>query len=575
MHIVFADIADIVNQGHSESYKIQIVLILAVGLSLASIFGYLTKRAKLSPILGYLIAGYLIGPYSPGFVANAEIAEQLAEIGVILMMFGVGLHLKWEELISVKNIAIPGAILQTFLTAVAGTWLTVYFGWPLETGIVIGLAIGVASTVVMIRILADNSLIYTPQGHIAIGWLIVEDILTVIALLLLPALASSFQGDTVSFSEVVMAIGIALLKCVLLIFIMLYGGFKVVSYIFLKVARTRSQELFTLTVLSVIFVIAMGSAVIFGTSIALGAFIAGLVIGQTEVRHQASANSLPLKDTFAVIFFLSVGMIFSPMAIASNFLLFIGVMAIILLIKPLIAFITVILLKHPKQTALTVAFALAQIGEFSFILSEEALKLKILPDEGYDIIVACALVSIALNPLLFQGCLALGKYWDKKKLAQTNVPVEEQISISKQGIIVGFGPIGNEVAKILEERGITPVIVDTNVDTITTQKEKHREAVYGDATIRHILEAANLKSASLLVITTPEIETTLQIINTSRELNPGIDIIARALYSSAQKHLATLNVSTVCDEEESKKAFIRAIKKHTESGIEESFSDLL
>lgn len=557
MHTIIAEITQV---GINESYKVQIVLILAVGLSLSSVFGYLAKRAKLSPILGYLVAGYIIGPYSPGFVADSEIAEQLAEIGVILMMFGVGLHLKWQELISVKNIALPGAIIQTFLTTVAGTWLTVYLGWPLETGIVIGLSIGVASTVVMIRILADNNLINTPQGHIAIGWLIVEDILTVIALLLLPALASSIEGDSVSITQVSMAIGIALFKCVLLVAIMLYGGFKVVSYIFLKVARTRSQELFTLTVLSLIFVIAMGSALIFGTSIALGAFIAGLVIGQTEVRHQASANALPLKDTFAVIFFLSVGMIFNPIAITTNFTLFIGVMIIILLIKPLVAFLVVILLKHPKQTALTVAFALAQIGEFSFILSEEALKLKILPDDGYDIIVASALISIALNPLLFEACLSFGKYWDKRDAAKAHVPTEQLISISKQAIIVGFGPIGHEVAKNLEEQGITPVIVDTNVDTIAVQKGKQREAVFGDATIRHILEAASLKTASLLVITTPDITTTLQIIKSARDLNPLIRIIARTLYSADKKQLTMLNVLAICDEEQSRQAFIEAIQ---------------
>lgn len=553
-------LAEVICTTENESYNVQIVMILAVGLALASIFGYLTKRAKLSPILGYLVAGYIIGPYSPGFVADAHIAEQLAEIGVILMMFGVGLHLKWQELVSVKNIAVPGAIIQTLLTAIAGTWLTHYYGWSIETGIVIGLSIGVASTVVMIRILDDNNLINTPQGHIAIGWLIVEDILTVIALLLLPALASSLQGDSVSIPGVAGAIGIALFKCVLLVTIMLFGGFKVVSYIFLKVARTRSQELFTLSVLSVIFVIAIGSALIFGTSIALGAFIAGLVIGQTEVRHQASANSLPLKDTFAVIFFLSVGMIFNPLAIVTNFTLFIGIMIIILVIKPLIAFIVVILLRYSLQTALMVAFALAQIGEFSFILSEEALKLKILPDEGYDIIVACALISIALNPLLFSACLTLGKRWDKQKQARAHAAMDQQVSISKQAIIVGFGPIGHEVAKALEDQGIVPVIVDTNVDTIAIQKGKQREAVFGDATIHHILEAANIEAANILIITTPEIATTMQIIESSRELNPSIRIVARTLYSSDQDRLAKMDVLAICDEDQSKQAFLEAIQ---------------
>lgn len=542
-----------------ESYNVKIVMILAVGFALASILGYLTQKAKFSPILGYLIAGYLIGPYSPGFVADTHVAEQLAEIGVILMMFGVGLHLKWQELASVKHIAIPGAIVQTVLTTAAGTWLTYYYGWSIETGIVIGLSIGVASTVVLIRILSDHNLINTNQGHIAIGWLIVEDILTVITLLLLPTLASSLHGNVVSISTVAGAIGIAVLKCILLVIIMLYMGLKVVSYLLLKIARTKSQELFTLTTLSLIFVIATGSALIFGTSIALGAFIAGLIIGQTEVRHQASANALPLKDMFAVIFFLSVGMLFNPYAIISNFALFAGIMIIIAIIKPLIAFIIVISLRSSIQTALTVAIALAQIGEFSFILSEEALKLKILPDEGFDIIVACALISIALNPLLFRACLNFGKRFNKDSEAKVHVDIDQEVSTSKRVIIVGFGPIGQDVAKILEELGIVPVIVDMNVDATTLEKENYREAIFGDATILHILEAAKIEAASALIITTPDITTTLQIIDTARKLHPAIHMIARSLYSKDQQLLTDLKVSVICDEDESKQAFVRTI----------------
>jgi CPA2 family monovalent cation:H+ antiporter-2 len=554
-------LAEIVCTNINELYNVQIVTILAVGFALASIFGFFTQRAKLSPILGYLIAGYLIGPYSPGFVADTHIAEQLAEIGVILMMFGVGLHLKWQELVSVKNIAIPGAIIQTAVTTIAGAFLIQSYGWSLEAGIVIGLSIGVASTVVMIRILSENKLINTSQGHISIGWLIVEDILTVIALLVLPALADSVQGDAVSITNLAWQITVAVTKCVFLVIIMLFGGFKVVSYIFKNVARTKSNELFTLTILALIFVIATGSALIFGTSIALGAFIAGMVIGQTEVRHQASANALPLKDAFAVIFFLSVGMLFNPFEIFSNLYLFIGLMIIILVLKPLIAYLIVVYLGKPVQTALIVAFALAQVGEFSFILSEEALKLKILPDDGFDIIVACALISIAINPILFKLCLRFGKNLDKRIQEKAHIAFNQQISLSKQAVIVGFGPIGQEAARILEQMGVEPVVVDTNVDTITSQKDKNKEAVFGDATIDHILKAANLEEARLLVITTPEIATTLQIIKTSRELNPKIRIIARILYTIDKKKLNGFNVSTVCDEEECRQAFIEAIRK--------------
>lgn len=554
-------LAEIVCTNVNELYNVQIVTILAVGFALASIFGYFTQKFNLSPILGFLIAGYIIGPYSPGFVADTHIAEQLAEVGVILMMFGVGLHLKWQELMSVKNIAIPGAIIQTAVATIAGTLLIYSYGWTIEAGIVIGLSIGVASTVVMIRILSDNKLVNTSQGHLAIGWLIVEDILTVIALLLLPALAASVEGDTVSIPNLVWQVSVALAKCVFLVAIMFFGGFRVVSYIFKNVARTKSQELFTLTILALIFVIATGSAFIFGTSIALGAFIAGMVIGQTEVRHQAFANALPLKDAFAVIFFLSVGMLFNPIEIFSNLYLFIGLMLIILLIKPLIAYLTVIFLGKSVQTALIVAFALAQIGEFSFILSEEALKLKILPDNGFDIIVACALVSIAINPILFKLCLKFGKNLDNVIQEKAHIAFNQKLTLSKQAVIVGFGAIGQEAAKVLEFMGIVPVIVDTNVDTITSQKDKNKEAVFGDATIDHILTAANLEQARLLIITTPEIVTTLQIIKTSRELNPKIQIIARILHASDKRKLIGLNVSTICDEEECLQAFVEAIHK--------------
>lgn len=386
----------------ADSLNLKIVLILTVGFAFASVLGYLTHRLKLSPILGYLLAGYLIGPYSPGFVADMKISEELAEIGVILMMFGVGLHFKWQDLMNVRRIAIPGAILQTLVATLAGTALIYHMGWPLETGIIFGLAIGVASTVVLVRVLSDNHLLNTLQGHISVGWLIVEDIITVIVLILVPVLASSVSGTAVSLNDVALAIAFILTKFVLLILLMFTIGRQFVSYVLSKIMLTHYHELFTLTVLALTFVIATGAALLFGASIAFGAFIAGMVIGQTHVRHEVSTNAMPLKDTFVVIFFLSVGMLFNPATLVENFYLFVGVLAIILLIKPLTAFLIMAAYRYPFKVAMTVALALAQIGEFSFILAEEALKFHLLPDEGYDIIVACALVSISLNPLFFK-----------------------------------------------------------------------------------------------------------------------------------------------------------------------------
>lgn len=548
------------NEIAQNSINVHIVLILTFGFVLASILGYCSQRAKLSPILGFLIAGYIIGPYSPGFVADVKIAEQLAEIGIILMMFGVGLHLKWQELLDVKFIAIPGAVIQSFLTALITTFLVVLqAGWSVEAGIVIGLSIAVASTVVMIRVLTENNQITTPQGHIAIGWLIVEDILTVVLLLLLPALASSIHGDQISVENIFIEIGIAFLKCAALLLITITIGFRSVAYIFEKVARTKSQELFTLTVLGLTFGIATGSTFLFGTSIALGAFIAGIVIGQTDVRHQASANALPLKDAFSVIFFLTVGMLFNPLAIFAHLSLFLGLMFIILMVKPFIAFAIIVILKRPVKTGVVVGMALAQIGEFSFILVEEAARLKIIPDEGYDIIVACALLSIALNPILFKACKPIISWVcrNNKQLA-----VEESPKIEKKiprAVIVGFGPIGQDSAKMLEQLGMSAILVDTNVDTIAEQRLFFREAVFGDATSVHILKAARVDVAKILVITTPDIVTTISIIEAVRELNPKIPIVARAVFVEDRAKLNELNVIAICDEEEARLAFIRTL----------------
>ena len=385
-----------------ELLNLKVVIILTVGFTLASVLGYLSLKLKLSPIMGYLIAGYLIGPYSPGFVADKEIAEQLAEIGVILMMFGVGLHFKWQDLLKVKDLAIPGAIGQTLLTTVITSVIMHAIGWSWEAGIVFGLAIGVASTVVLVRVLTSNNLIQTEEGRVSVGWLIVEDIITVAALLLIPTLAASFNGDSYSPPQVLGSFIMAILKFFLLALIMFTVGKRIVSFLLVKVEKTRSHELFLLGILALTFLIATGSAMFFGTSIALGAFIAGMAAAQTPLRKKVLITSTPLKDTFIVIFFLSVGMIFNPMALFEHFGLFLAILSIILLIKPALAFLIATILKYPPRMAITVALALSQIGEFSFIMAEQALKFDIMPDEGYDILVACALISLSINPSLFK-----------------------------------------------------------------------------------------------------------------------------------------------------------------------------
>lgn len=385
-----------------ENLNLKIVVILTFGFGFATVLGYLSHRLKLSPILGYLIAGYLIGPFSPGYSADVEISEQLAEIGVILMMFGVGMHFKWQDLLSTSRISIPGAIIQTLITTLLVSCLIYFMGWPLESGIIFGLAIAVASTVVLVRVLSDNRLLNTREGHIAVGWLIIEDLITVAALLIITPLASSLQGEKVSILGVFISFSIVLAEFFVLAFVMLTVGRKVVTYALSKILATKSHELFTLSILAITFFLATGSALFLGTSIALGAFLAGIVLGQSSMSREVAHHSTPLQDTFVVIFFLSIGMLFDPKAIYEHFFLFSGVLFIILIIKPAIAFGLTILMKYPLNTALTISLALAQIGEFSFILAEEATRYKVMPDEGYDILVACAFVSIALNPLIFR-----------------------------------------------------------------------------------------------------------------------------------------------------------------------------
>lgn len=408
-----------------------IVFILTVGFIFASILGYFTQYFKLSPILGYLLAGYLIGPYSPGFVADKEISEQLAEIGVILMMFGVGLHFKWENLMKVKKIAIPGAICQILLTTAIVTAIICALGGTIEAGLIFGLAIGVTSTVVLIRVLSENKLLNSNEGHIAVGWLIVEDVITVAALILFPTLTESMASHTsLSLYTIAESIITVLFKLILLAAIMFTFGRTVVKYVLSKVLETRSHELFTLAVLALTFAIAVGSCLLFETSMALGAFLGGMVMEQTNMRKQVSHNALPLQDAFVVIFFLSVGMLFNPFILMENYGLLLVVLAIILIIKPITAFILVSVLRYPIKTALIVAISLAQIGEFSFILGEEAMKFNILSEKECDIIVAGALISIFINSLLFKQVFRLADRIEKTEEIDSEIQPNSNILIS-------------------------------------------------------------------------------------------------------------------------------------------------
>lgn len=399
----------------------EIVFILTIGLLLATVFGYLARRCKLSPILGYLCAGYLIGPYSPGFVADSEIADQLASVGVILMMFWVGLHLNWQGLLKVRMIAFCGAIGQTLFATIVSCFLLMKTGYSLNASLVIGLAIGIASTIFVVRIIDEHQLQRTKIGHITLGWLLGEDFIAIIALLILPVLAS---GKGFSFNELAsIAYSFASvigLFCVWLIVLFLVGR-KFVPYVLYKVIDTETRELFTLGTLAIIFSITVSSARFTGTSIALGAFLAGLLIAQTKLVKEIAQSLVAMRDAFVAFFFLSIGMLFNPVIVKEHPVTFIAMLVIILVAKPLAAYVVCRLFGHSPKVSWPTALALAQVGEFSFILMEEATRLKIVPDDGFDLIVASAFISLALNPFLFKTVLQ--KMTIKQTLQQKESPI--------------------------------------------------------------------------------------------------------------------------------------------------------
>ncbi len=528
-------------------HDLGLIVTLALGLSAALILGYVTQRLGLSPILGYLLAGVVVGPYTPGPVADTKLASQLAEIGVVLLMFGVGLHLKLKDLIAVKSIAIPGAVGQSLVATALGTLVAWAYGWSAGEGVVLGLAISVASTVVLMRGLMDRNLLESPQGHIAVGWLIVEDIFTVLVLVLLPVLTAAFKHGVGGPADILNSIGITILKLGVLGVVVVMAGKKIFPWLLTRVARTRSRELFTLAVLAIALVIATGSAYFFGASLALGAFLAGIVVGQSTLSHQAAADAIPMRDAFAVIFFVSVGMLFDPRFIAAQPILVIAVLGIVLLAKPLAAFLIVVVLGYSLQTALTVAVALGQIGEFSFILAEAARQLDVLPQEGHSVLIVAALVSISVNPLLFRalGPFELFLRGRKRLWAMLNYRVERrgresnaeavarmgQVEAEKiRAVVVGYGPVGKTVTRILEGFDIHPVIVDLNADTVAHLAHEGKSAIYGDAGNPEILKTAGVERAKYLIVTLPASLSRIPVIIGARELNPDLKILTRARY---------------------------------------------
>ena len=554
-------------------HDITLIKTIALGLAAALVFGLLAKRIRLSPIVGYLIAGVTIGPHTPGFVGDLQLASQLAEIGVILLMFGVGLHFHLSDLMAVRAIAVPGALGQSLAATVTCLGMTLALGWGWQSGLVLGIAVSVASTVVLLRCLMDHGSLDTHEGHVSVGWLVVEDLLTVLVLVMLPALASKSPGGGGPW----LSLGMALLKIGVLVALMFVAGGRFVPWLFVRVARLRSRELFTLTVLVLAISVATASYVVFGASMALGAFLAGMVVGQSKASHQAAADALPLRDAFAVLFFVSVGMLFDPRGVLANPWLTLGVIAVILIVKPVIAFLIVLAGGHSLRTGLTVAGGLAQIGEFSFIVADLAGTLGWMPDAGRNALIAGAIVSISLNPWFFARMLACEPWlarspviarWMEWRTQSRGRQAKEKLKShggndgGVRAVVIGYGPAGQTVTRLLRESGVEPTVVETNIDTVEEIQASGGRALFGDATRADILTAAGVASAKYLVVTVPKAETTLRVIQSGREVHPGIEVLARASYLRDRSTFEAAGAATICvDEGEAAVALAEAVMK--------------
>jgi CPA2 family monovalent cation:H+ antiporter-2 len=496
-----------------------LILTLAGSLAAALVFGYLTQRLGLSPIVGYLIAGVAIGPSTPGFIADAHIAEQFAEIGVILLMFGVGLQFRVEELMTVRRIAIPGALAQSAVATLLGALAAHAFGWTWLSAIVFGMALSITSTVVLIRVLSDCRRLHTEAGHIAVGWLVVQDVIAVLVLVLLPALKSGSTPGSLA-----MSMAVALLKVGGLVAIVAFVGQRIIPAILDRIAKTQSRELFTLTVLAIAIGLAVGSAVVFGVSMALGAFLAGMVVGSSDYSLRAATDALPMRDAFAVLFFVSVGMLLRPASVLAHPTFMIAAIAIVMIANPLTAGAVGWLMGYSFRTVATVAIALGQIGEFSFILVTLERDLMMVPAEAVDIVVGAAIVSIMLNPLVLMAVDPLDRWFGQRATRDSNameIGASSSLDPVGRAIVVGYGPTGRTVTRLLKENGIYPTVVDLNIDTVRALRDEGVSAVYGDARYHNTLVSAGLPHAGTLIVSGADTGLP-EIIKGARAINAGV-----------------------------------------------------
>jgi CPA2 family monovalent cation:H+ antiporter-2 len=503
-------------------HDLGVLLTFAGGLAAALVFGYLAHRLKLSPIVGYLLAGVVVGPFTPGYVADRDVAQRFAEIGVILLLFGMGLRFHLRELVAVWRIAVPGALIQSSMSTLALAALLRLLGWSWISGVILGMAISVASTVVMALVLAERRDLHAPIGYIAIGWTVVEDILTVAMLLLLPI----FYGPSATGGAGAGgALAMAGLKVVGLVLAVVVLGRWVVPWSLERIERTRSRELFTLAILVLAVGIAVGSAGIFGVSMELGAFLAGLAVGRSEFAARAAGDAVPMRDAVAVLFFVSVGMLFDPRSIVQAPLPIFLVLLVVVIVKPLAALVTVRALGTPNATAIPVAAAFSQVGEFSFILATVARNLGLIDDTGWNALVAASILSIALNPTIYR--------WARRAatppLELTGGTGRQAAADPRRCILVGYGPVGRIVRPLLEERGAAVTVVDLNLETVRGLRAEGFEAVYGDVLRPGTLDEAGIATAGSLVLST-DVEDAAEIVRQARQLNPALRVLARCAH---------------------------------------------
>ncbi|MBU9837837.1 Kef family K(+) transporter [Rahnella sp. L72c] len=511
------------------------------GLVLAFLLGMLANRLRISPLVGYLTAGVLAGPFTPGFVADTSLAPELAEIGVILLMFGVGLHFSLKDLLAVKSIAIPGAVAQIAVATLLGMGLSRLMGWDLATGLVFGLCLSTASTVVLLRALEERQLIESQRGQIAIGWLIVEDLVMVLTLVLLPAFSGMLESHHSSPVELLTGLAVTIGKVIAFMVLMMVVGRRVVPWILAKTASTGSRELFTLSVLALALGIAYGAVEFFDVSFALGAFFAGMVLNESELSQRAAHDTLPLRDAFAVLFFVSVGMLFDPMILVREPLTVFATLAIIMFGKSIAAFLLVKMFGHSKRTALTISVSLAQIGEFAFILAGLGISLGLLSEQGRNLVLAGAILSIMFNPLLFT---LLEKYLTNTETIEDQ-NVEEAVEDEKQipfdlcnhALLVGYGRVGSLLGEKLQAAGIPLVVIENSRPRVEALRDQGISTVLGNAANQEVMDLARLDCARWLLVTIPNGYEAGEIVASARTKRPNIEIIARAHYDDEVNYI--------------------------------------